>query len=121
MDPVAKKSYAPLYFQTQANLAQLEEMAAEYERASKAVSPKAMPTTPTTTDKAPVVDLEDSAAQPPEAKPPQPLPSSGSGARLGEICQFFFYCRSRPVDRPCKRKYAPGCGPYNLFLLKLGV
>ena len=89
MDPVAKKSYAPLYFQTQANLAQLEEMAAEYERASKAVSPKAMPTTPTTTDKAPVVDLEDSAAQPPEAKPPQPLPSSGSGARLGEICQFF--------------------------------
>lgn len=86
MDPVAKKSYAPLYFQTQANLAELEEMAAEYERASKAVSPKAMPTTtaPTTTGKAPVVDLE-SAAQPPEA-----LPSSGSGARLGEMPVFFF-------------------------------
>ena len=118
MDPVAKKSYAPLYFQTQANLAELEEMAAEYERASKAVSPKAMPTTtaPTTTGKAPVVDLEESAAQPPEA-----LPSSGSGARLGEMPVFFFYCRSQPVDRPCKRKYAPGCGPYNLFLLKLGV
>jgi len=90
MDPVAKKSYDPLYYETQANLAQLEEMAAEYERASKAVSPKAMPTTPTTTGKAPVVDLEESAAQPPEAKPPQPLPSSGSGARLGEMPVFFF-------------------------------
>ena len=90
MDPVAKKSYAPLYFQTQANLAQLEEMAAEYERASKAVSPKAMPTTPTTTDKAPGVDLEDSAAQPPEAKPPQPLPSSGSGPGWARYASFFF-------------------------------
>ena len=91
MDPVAKKSYAPLYFQTQANLAELEEMAAEYERASKAVSPKAMPTTtaPTTTGKAPVVDLEESAAQPPEAKPPEALPSSGSAARLGEMPVFF--------------------------------
>lgn len=90
MDPVAKKSYAPLYFQTQANLAELEEMAAEYERASKAVSPKAMPTTtaPTTTGKAPVVDLE-SAAQPPEA-----LPSSGSGARLGEMPVFFLLSES---------------------------
>lgn len=32
MDPVAKRSYNPLYYETQANLAELEEMAAEYER-----------------------------------------------------------------------------------------
>ena len=83
MGPVAKRSYNPLYYETQANLAVLEEMAAEYDRAAKACSPKAMPTT-AAAKACPVVDLvEDSAAKPPEA-----LPSSGSGARLGEM-PFF--------------------------------
>ena len=83
MDPVAHRSYAPLYYETQANLKALEEMAAEYDRAAKACSPKAMPTTAAVTTCKEPVHVKESAAT------PEALPSSSSGARLGEMPGFF--------------------------------
>ena len=43
MDPIADRAYAELYYQTQKNLAELEEMNKEYMRASANVKAKAMP------------------------------------------------------------------------------
>lgn len=45
MDPIADKAYADLYWQTQKNLDELEEMHREYRRASANVKAKAMPVT----------------------------------------------------------------------------
>ena len=84
MDPVANRSYAPLWKETQNNLKLLEEMAAEYDRAAKGCTPKAMPTTTAPANTKAPVHLEESAAKPPEV-----LPSSSSGARLGEMPVFF--------------------------------
>ena len=81
MDPVAHKTYAALYFATKSNLRELEQMAREYDRASAACIPKAMPTN-ADTNTAPV-EVDKSPAESPEA-----LPSASSGTRLGEM--FFF-------------------------------
>lgn len=42
MDPIADKAYSELYYQSQRNLAELEEMSREYQRASANVKAKAM-------------------------------------------------------------------------------